>query len=73
MKTSADFIIVGAGAAGSLYAAILAKAGKSVIMLDTGPGWVLADLISSQIWARRLKSGGPRSSFAAIITALDII
>ncbi len=63
VNKSADFVIVGAGAAGSLYAAILAKAGKSVIMLDAGPGWILGDLASSQIWARRLKWGGAPVEF----------
>lgn len=54
-----DAVIVGAGAAGSLYAANLAKAGKSVLVLEPGPAWKNEDLISSQIWARRLRWGGP--------------
>lgn len=53
-----DVVIVGAGAAGSLMAAYLAEAGKSVVVLDAGPGWQEKDLISSQIWARRLRWGG---------------
>ncbi len=58
MAQVADVIIVGAGAAGSLMAAKLAKAGKSVLVLEAGPAWSMGDLISSQIWARRLKWGG---------------
>jgi len=54
----ADVVIVGAGAAGSLLAAKLAQAGKRVVVLDAGPAWKSNDLVSSQIWARRLKWGG---------------
>ncbi len=53
-----DAVIVGAGAAGSLFAARLARAGRKVVVLEAGPAWELADLASSQIWARRLKWGG---------------
>lgn len=54
-----DVLIVGAGAAGSLIAAKLAQAGKSVLVLEPGPAWTTDDLVSSQIWARRLRWGGP--------------
>lgn len=50
-----DVCIVGSGAAGSVMAALLAEAGKSVLILEGGPEWELRDLYSSQIWARRLK------------------
>lgn len=55
----ADVAIVGAGAAGSFFAAKLAKAGKRVVVLESGPAWQVGDLVSSQLWARRLKWGGP--------------
>jgi choline dehydrogenase-like flavoprotein len=54
-----DVVIVGAGASGSVYAAVMAKAGKKVVMLETGPDWQLGDLISSDFWGRRIKPAGP--------------
>lgn len=54
-----DVAIVGAGAAGSLLAAKLAEAGRSVMLFEAGPRWEGADLVSSQIWSRRLRWGGP--------------
>lgn len=63
MKTppeKVDVVIVGSGAAGSLMAAKLSKAGKRVLILEAGPERKLSDLTSSQINARRLKwSGSP--------------
>src|SRR5437016_73072 len=54
-----DVVIVGSGAAGSLLAARLSQAGKKVMILEAGPKRGMADLVSSQIWARRLKWAGP--------------
>ena len=59
MVEKVDVVIMGAGAAGSLLAARLAKGGRKVVVLDAGPPWTMADLTSSQIWSRRLKWGGP--------------
>lgn len=56
---SPDTIIVGAGAAGLLLAARLAETGRHVTVLEAGPKRSTSDLISSQIWARRLKWSGP--------------
>ncbi len=53
-----DVVIVGAGASGSTFAAILAKAGKKVVVMDNGPDWKTSDLISSDIWGRRIKPAG---------------
>lgn len=53
-----DAVIVGAGASGSVYAAVLAKAGKKVVVLEQGPDWQLTDLISSDLWGRRIKTAG---------------
>jgi choline dehydrogenase-like flavoprotein len=54
-----DAVIVGAGASGAVFAAVLARAGKKVVLLDNGPDWQLSDLISSDIWGRRIKPAGP--------------
>lgn len=54
-----DVAIVGAGAAGSVFAAALAEAGKSVVVLERGRDHKMSDLYSSQIWARRLKWAAP--------------
>ena len=53
-----DVVIVGAGASGSIYAAVLAKAGKKVVVLEQGPDWQLSDLISSDFWGRRDEASG---------------
>src|SRR4051794_30676523 len=53
-----DVVIVGAGASGSTFASVLAKAGKKVVLLDNGPDWQLNDLISSEMWGRRIKTAG---------------
>jgi choline dehydrogenase-like flavoprotein len=53
-----DVVIVGAGASGSTFAAVLARAGKKVLLLEQGPDWQLSDLISSDIWGRRVKPAG---------------
>src|SRR6202167_1425298 len=53
-----DVVIVGAGASGSVYASVMAKAGKKVVLLETGPDWELCDVISSEIWGRRIKPAG---------------
>src|SRR5437899_3599237 len=57
-REKVDAVIVGAGASGSVCAATLAKAGKKVVVLETGPDWQLSDLISSDFWGRRIKPAG---------------
>jgi choline dehydrogenase-like flavoprotein len=54
-ETEFDLIIVGSGAAGSLFAASATAAGKKVLILESGPARGLQDLTSSQIHARHLK------------------
>lgn len=50
----ADAVIVGAGFSGSLIAGVLARAGKRVVVLESGPERQASDLVSSKIWARSL-------------------
>lgn len=53
-----DAIVVGSGAAGSAMAAKLSAGGKQVVILEAGPDRDNSQLVSSGIWARRLKWGG---------------
>src|SRR5258708_2958135 len=57
-REKVDAVIVGAGASGSVFAATLAKAGKKVVVLETGPDWQLSDLVSWDFWGRRIKTAG---------------
>jgi choline dehydrogenase-like flavoprotein len=50
-----DAVIVGSGAAGSLMAARLAAGGRKVVILEAGPARATRDMVSSTLWARRLK------------------
>ncbi len=59
LQSRTEYLIIGAGAAGSWLARRLAEAGRSVVVVEAGPAWRLDDLQSSQIWARRLRWGGP--------------
>ncbi len=54
-----DAVIVGAGASGGVFASVLARAGKKIVLLEQGPDWQMSDLISSDIWSRRIKGAGP--------------
>lgn len=54
-----EVVIVGSGMAGSTLAAELAGAGLGVLVLEAGPERKLEDMVSSQIWSRRLRWGGP--------------
>ena len=62
MMESRDVVIVGAGASGLMLAARLAEGGQSVTVLEAGPARQLSDLVSSQIWARKLKWSEPAVS-----------
>ena len=54
-----EVLVVGSGIAGSTMAAQLAEAGLEVLTLEAGPARRVEDMFSSQMWARRLKWGGP--------------
>ncbi len=52
-----DAVLVGAGYAGPRVARELARRGKRVVVLESGPAWTSRDLVSSQIWSRRNRGG----------------
>jgi len=54
-----DVAIVGAGPSGAIFADVLARAGKKVVVLEFGPDWDMKDFISSEIWGKRLKHAPP--------------
>jgi len=53
-----EVVVVGSGASGSLIASRMAQAGKQTLILEAGPERGMRNLVSSQLWARRLKWGG---------------
>ena len=57
-----DVVIAGSGAAGALVAAKLAAKGKHVLMLESGRSVTPPDMISSDIYARRLHWGAPAAA-----------
>jgi len=58
-----DVAIVGAGPTGAIYADVLTRAGKKVVLLEFGPDWSNDAFISSEIWGRRIKHA-PRFQLA---------
>ena len=58
-----DVAIVGAGPSGSVFADVLARAGKKVVLLEFGPDWDYKQFVSSEIWGKRLKHA-PRFQLA---------
>jgi choline dehydrogenase-like flavoprotein len=54
-----DVAIVGAGPTGAIFADVLTRAGKKVVILEFGPDWSNDDFISSEIWGRRIKHAPP--------------
>ncbi len=54
-----DVIVIGSGAAGSNMAARFAEGGRRVLILEAGPARGPADLVSSTLYARRVKWTGP--------------
>jgi choline dehydrogenase-like flavoprotein len=59
MLEKVDVVIVGAGMSGAIFAAVLSRAGKKVAVLEQGRDWKLTDLVSNEIWGRRIKSINP--------------
>ena len=61
----ADAVIVGAAVAGAVFAAVLARAGKKVVVLEQGPDWQLSDLISSDIGGTAGQNSAPPYRYLA--------
>lgn len=40
-----DVVVAGAGASGSVYAAVMARQGKRVVVLEQGPDWQLSGIV----------------------------
>jgi choline dehydrogenase-like flavoprotein len=53
-----EVVVVGSGMAGSTLAAELADGGFDVLTLEAGPPRAITDMVSSQLWSRRLRWGG---------------
>ncbi len=58
-----DVAIVGAGPSGSIFADVLARAGKKVVYSNSGPTGTERSFVSSEIWGRRIKHA-PRFQIA---------
>jgi choline dehydrogenase-like flavoprotein len=58
-----DVVVVGAGPSGSVFADVLARAGKMVAILEFGPDWDYKQFVSSEFWGKRLKHA-PRFQLA---------
>ncbi len=54
-----DVVVVGSGASGSLLASRFAEAGKRVLILEAGPHRDQSHMVSSTLYARRMKWSGP--------------
>ena len=65
-----DAVIVGSGATGSLLAARLAEKGRKVVILEAGPAHTASDMVSSTLWARRLKWAGARVILGVVVARL---
>ena len=53
-RDRADFVLVGAGAAGGVVAKELAVAGFRVVVLEQGPRLGQADFVHDEIWSHNL-------------------
>jgi choline dehydrogenase-like flavoprotein len=72
LELSSDVCIVGSGAGGAVTAAVLAKAGLDVLVLEEGGYWTAADFTMRERDARKLyQEGMQRTTKDAAITILQ--
>jgi choline dehydrogenase-like flavoprotein len=74
-RDQADVVVVGSGPCGSVVAHEIAKAGRSVILLEEGPPFTPADfkLDASLSMARTMRDGGLRTTKGSVLSTMQAI
>jgi choline dehydrogenase-like flavoprotein len=74
-RDRADVVVVGSGPCGSVVAHEIAKAGRSVLLLEEGPPFTPADfeLDASMSMARTMREGGLRTTKGSVLSTMQAI
>ena len=74
-REQADVVVVGSGPCGSVVAHEIAKAGRSVLLLEEGPPFTPADfeLDASMSMARTMREGGLRTTKGSVLSTMQAI
>ena len=74
-RERADVVVVGSGPCGSVVAHEIAKAGRSVLLLEEGPPFTPADfeLDASMSMARTMREGGLRTTKGSVLSTMQAI